>query len=215
MNHPKLAFRYFCLIVDFRVVVGYDDLVYTSASGFDMILQHGQSWTFECRYKLNSWADGDMTLLGIPEVNPEIVVKDEIEFEFNYFADDTYNKVRVKYLMINVKNLSIKTIERPVIDISPNASPLPEPFNIGIKMEEYGDSWVHLQQCELIGEDGDYREVIVKDGCSTDSFLYRLQGGQNGESFLQEELQKLSQAFSKVVNSWVKFRLFRHNKIHS
>ena len=64
-----------------------------------MILQHGQSWTFECRYKLNSWGDGEYETVGIPVVNPEIVVEDEIEFEFNYFADDTFNKVRVKYLI--------------------------------------------------------------------------------------------------------------------
>ena len=57
---------------------------------------------------------------------------------------------------------------------------MPEPFNIGIKMEKYGDNWLHLQQCELIGEDGDFQEVIIKDGCSTDSIFYRL----NGESFL-------------------------------
>ena len=72
-------------------------------------------------------------------------------------------------------------------------SPLPETvptdnmletFNIGVTMEEYGDSWLHLQQCELIGEDG-FQEIIVKDGCSTDSFLYKLQEGQNCESFLQ------------------------------
>ena len=65
---------------------------------------------------------------------------------------------------------------------------MPEPFNIGIKMEKYGDSWLHLQQCELIGEDGDFQEIIVKDGCSTDPFLYRLQG----ESFLQKKFQKNS-----------------------
>ena len=51
-------------------------------------------------------------------------------------------------------------------------------------MEQYeADSWLHLQQCELIGEDGDFNEIIVKDGCSTDPKMYQLQGGQNGESF--------------------------------
>ena len=64
-----------------------------------MILQHGQSWTFECRYKLNSWGDGETEILGIPEVNPVVIVEDEIKFEFNFFADDAYNKVSVKYLM--------------------------------------------------------------------------------------------------------------------
>ena len=43
-------------------------------------------------------------------------------------------------------------------------------------MEKYGDSWLHLQQCELIGEDGGFQEIIVKDGCSTDPFLYQLNG---------------------------------------
>ena len=79
----------------------------------------------------------------------------------------------------NEKILIIQTIERPVIDISPTA-PEPKPFYIGIKMESYEhDSWLHLQQCELIGEDGGFREIIVKDGCSTDGFLYQLQGSQN------------------------------------
>ena len=49
-------------------------------------------------------------------------------------------------------------------------------------MQKYGDSWLHLQQCELLGEDG-FQEIIVKNGCSTDPLLYKLQGGQNGESF--------------------------------
>ena len=52
-------------------------------------------------------------------------------------------------------------------------------------MESYEhDSWLHLQQCELIGEDGGFREIIVKDGCSTDAFLYQLQGSQNNQSFI-------------------------------
>ena len=37
-----------------------------------------------------------MDVLGFPEVNPEVVVEDEIEFDFNFYADDTYNKVGVK-----------------------------------------------------------------------------------------------------------------------
>ena len=40
-----------------------------------------------------------MTVSAIPVVNPPVVVKDEIKFEFNFFADDTYNKVRVKYFI--------------------------------------------------------------------------------------------------------------------
>ena len=93
-------------IVYFRVVVGYDDLVYTTASGFEIILQHGQSWTFECRYKLNSWGDGELDILSIPEVNPKVVVEDEIAFDFNFYADDTFNKVGVKTLI----NFSIKIL---------------------------------------------------------------------------------------------------------
>ena len=45
-------------------------------------------------------------------------------------------------------------------------------------MEKYGDSWLHLQQCDLIGEDGGFQVTVVKDGCSTEQppFLYQLQG---------------------------------------
>ena len=51
-------------------------------------------------------------------------------------------------------------------------------------MEPYEhDSWLHVQQCELIGEDGGFQEVIIRNGCSTDKFLYQLQGGQNRKSF--------------------------------
>ena len=40
-----------------------------------------------------------MDVPGIPVVNPPVVVEEEIKFEFNFYADDTYNQVRVKYLM--------------------------------------------------------------------------------------------------------------------
>ena len=93
-------------IVYFRVVVGYDDLVYTTASGFEIILQHGQSWTFECRYKLNSWGNDTSLVPGVPRENPEVIGWDEIKFDFNFFADDTFNKVGVKTLI----NFSIKIL---------------------------------------------------------------------------------------------------------
>jgi hypothetical protein len=119
-----------------RVVVGYDDLVYTTATGMSVILQHGKSWTFECRYKLNGKESGDFN----PHGNPEIV--DQVDGE--------------KELVYEM------TINDPVIDISPS-TPLRK-FNITVTMEKYGDSWLHLQQCDLIGEDGGFQEIIVKDG---------------------------------------------------
>ena len=92
-----------------------------------------------------------------------------------------------------IKNI-IQIIERPVIDISPSA-PIPEPFYIGIKMESYEDhSWLHVQQCELIGEDGGFKEVIIRNGCSTNEFLYQLQGGQNRKSF-------------SLINCFFKFKI--------
>ena len=80
------------------------------------------------------------------------------------------------------KQILFKTIERPVIPIGPSG-PEPESFYLGIKMEKYGDSWLHLQECELIGEDGGFQEIIVQDGCSTDPLLYQLQEGQNSQSY--------------------------------
>ena len=58
-------------------------------------------------------------------------------------------------------------------------------------MEKYGDSWLHLQQCDLIGDDGGFQETIVKDGCSTEQppFLYQLQG----ETFQQYKVPKMNQ----------------------
>ena len=55
------------------------------------------------------------------------------------------------------------------------------------------DSWLHLQQCELIGEDGGFQEVIIKDGCSTDDVLYQLQG----KSFLKKPIQNFK--FQTVI----------------
>ena len=65
----------------------------------EIILQHGQSWTFECRYKLNSVGAGDTEVVGIPDLIQPVVVEDELEFEFNFYADETYNTVRVKYFI--------------------------------------------------------------------------------------------------------------------
>ena len=65
----------------------------------EIILQHGQSWTFECRYKLNSVGEAEKEVIGIPELIQPVVVEDELEFEFNFYADETYNTVRVKYLL--------------------------------------------------------------------------------------------------------------------
>ena len=96
-SDTKLIFRYFSDIVYFRVVVGYDDLVYNTASGMEIILQHGQSWTFECRYKLNSVGDGETEVIGIPKLIQPVVVEDELQFKFNYYTDETYNTVRMKY----------------------------------------------------------------------------------------------------------------------
>ena len=167
----------------------------------EIILQHGQSWTFECRYKLNSWADGEGGVFGIPEVIPEVVAEEELEFEFNYYSDETYNTVRVKSLISSsITQFLFQTIERPVIDIGPKG-PEPDSFNIGITMEKYGDSWLHLQQCELIGEDGGYQEIIVKDGCSTNQFLYQLQGGQHSESFLSKGCLKIGAFSAKAVSN--------------
>jgi hypothetical protein len=140
-----------------QVVIGYDDLVYTTVSGNDIILQHGQSWTFECRYDIDGQGSLIPEVKGKPDLGETQVGYDELVFSMNF---------------------NNETIERPVIDISPN-SPFIEPFNIDISMEKYGSSWLHLQQCKLVGEDGGFEEVIVEDGCSTDPFLYELLGGQN------------------------------------
>ena len=67
-------------IVYFRVVVGYDDLVYTTTTGMSVILQHGQSWTFECRYKLNSEGSGDIN----PQGNPVIIEGPSAVKELDY-----------------------------------------------------------------------------------------------------------------------------------
>ena len=58
----------FKINIVFSVVIGYDDLVYSTATGMNVILQHGQSWTFECRYKLNSEGNGDFNPQGDPEI---------------------------------------------------------------------------------------------------------------------------------------------------
>ena len=88
----KTTFLFF-LIDSFRVVVGYDDLVYTTATGKSIILLHGQSWTFECRYKLNSDGIIDSNVPGKPGINESSPVEKEIQFEFNYYSDNTYNEV--------------------------------------------------------------------------------------------------------------------------
>ena len=71
----------FIITFDFRVVVGYDDLVYTTATGMNVILQHGQSWTFECRYKINSEENGNINLIGDPEIVSPINATKELLFE--------------------------------------------------------------------------------------------------------------------------------------
>lgn len=77
----------------------------------EIILQHGQSWTFECRYKLNSVGEREMDVPGNPEVIPPVVVEDELEFEFNFFADDTYNTVRMKYFItLSLKNFYLRQL---------------------------------------------------------------------------------------------------------
>ena len=81
------------MIDSFRVVVGYDDLVHTTTTGKNIILLHGQSWTFECRYKLNSEGIINSTVLGEPGIEDPIKFVTEIPFEFNYYSDDTYNEV--------------------------------------------------------------------------------------------------------------------------
>ena len=122
-----------------------------------------------------------MNVSGIPEVNPPIEVEDEIQFEFNSYTNDTFIEVRSNHIITSrYITGQIKTIDRPFINISPSA-PLLDPFYFGLKMEKYGNSWLHLHECELIDEDGGFQEIIVKDGCSTDPILYRL---QDGESFL-------------------------------
>ena len=62
-------------------MVGYDDLVYTTTTGMSVILQHGQSWTFECRYKLNDEERGHLNIHGDPKIVFPIVAEDEIQFE--------------------------------------------------------------------------------------------------------------------------------------
>ena len=178
----KIIFR--CYHSFLRVVVGYDDLVYTTSTGNNVILQHGQSWTFECQYKINSEGIINSTTLGKPGNNTSDPVITELPFEFNIYSDENYNQVICSKFSFSElifcnweKYLFFKTIEKPFIDISPSA-PLPEPLYIGIKMDPYGDHWLHLQQCELIGEDGGFQEIIVKDGCSTDEVLYRLQSSK-------------------------------------
>ena len=65
-------------------------------------------------------------------------------------------------------------------------------------MDQYeNDSWLHLQQCELIGEDGGFHEIIVKDGCSTDEFMYELQGGQKSKLF-QKDIQKKTKILDRL-----------------
>ena len=89
----------FFLIDSFRVVVGYDDLVHTTTTGKNIILLHGQSWTFECRYKLNSGGIIDSTVLGEPGLNDPLVLVKEIQFEFNYYSDYTYNEVLFQFFL--------------------------------------------------------------------------------------------------------------------
>ena len=81
-----------------RVVVGYDDLVYTTSTGNSVILQHGQSWTFECRYKLNSEGIINSTAVGESENH---LISDilEIDFDINYYTDDSFNEVKNNMLI--------------------------------------------------------------------------------------------------------------------
>ena len=75
-------------------MVGYDDLVYTTATGNDIILQHGQSWTFECRYLLNSEGVLVSEVKGGPDIEPLQSATDEIQYDMKLYSDDTYNTVR-------------------------------------------------------------------------------------------------------------------------
>ena len=77
-----------------RVIVGYDDLVYTTSTGNSIILQHGQSWTFECQYKLNSEENINMATFGEPEKNDTIEDILEIQFDMTFYTDNSYNEVK-------------------------------------------------------------------------------------------------------------------------
>ena len=91
----------------FRVVIGYDDLVYTTSTGNNVILQHGQSWTFECQYKLNGEGITNSTTLGKPGINTPGTGIVEIPFEMNFYSDDTYNQVFNYYSMMIRMSFSI------------------------------------------------------------------------------------------------------------
>ena len=177
------------MILIFRVIVGYDDLVYTSAFGNRIILQHGQSWSFQCRTKLNGEAEtfSEGKVNGTPvEVEDEQEV--ELDFDFSFYTDETYNEVseKIKTLLFISLNEGLtfffQTTSNPVIDISPG-QPL-EPFYIGLTMEKYGQHWAHLQTCTLFDAETGFEQIIVQDGCSTDPVLYELQGGQIGKSHM-------------------------------
>ena len=84
------------MILIFRVIVGYDDLVYTSAAGSRVILQHGQSWTFQCRTKLNGEDEIiEGKVVGGAE-DDTLKVEDELDFDFSFYTDETYNEVSDK-----------------------------------------------------------------------------------------------------------------------
>ena len=47
----------------------------------EIILQHGQSWTFECRYKLNAEESDDLNPHGDPVNVDQIDGEKELDFE--------------------------------------------------------------------------------------------------------------------------------------
>ena len=81
------------MILIFRVIVGYDDLVYTSAFGNRIILQHGQSWSFQCRTKLNGEAEITEGIVNGTFVEDRGEQEVELDFDFNFYTDETYNEV--------------------------------------------------------------------------------------------------------------------------